>query len=109
MKHTAPPEMCKKCAQCCRNFPFVEVSAQEIRTLERETALHAEVFTNAKGAVVDGYFLQFKQNGDCFFLHEKNGGFSCTVYTARPGICQKYPSLPAEKETCWHHRQQQLL
>ncbi len=108
MKQNTSPEMCKKCAQCCKNFPFVEVSPQEINDLELESALHADLFTHAKGAVIDGFFLQFKKNGDCFFLDEKNGDFFCAVYTARPGICQKYPSLPLEKATCRHHRQKQF-
>lgn len=93
-------EICKKCAECCKHHPFVDLSAKEINTLADATGLSAEVFTNSKGKVVEEYFLQFKANGNCFFLKDNNGSFSCGVYEARPGICKKYPSEPIQKNFC---------
>jgi len=93
-------EICRKCAGCCKKYPFVELSENEISLLELVTGLHFSVFTNAKGTTGEGYFLQFKTNGDCFFLNGKSGGYACGVYEARPGICKKYPFRPIEKETC---------
>jgi len=44
------------------------------------------------GKAVEEYFLQFQKNGDCFFLNENNGSYSCSVYEIRPEICKNYPS-----------------
>ena len=103
MKNVVSNEICKKCAACCKHYPFVELSAQEIKSLEQETALHSARFTNQKGDRIEEYFLQFKENGDCCFLSEKNGFFFCAVYAARPEICKNYPSIPVEKDVCSKH------
>jgi len=97
-------EICKKCAECCKNYPFVELSNSEINTLEQLTELHFDVFTNPKGKAVEEYFLQFQENGDCFFLNENNGNYSCNVYESRPVICKNYPSKPQQKEVCEANR-----
>ena len=93
-------EICKKCAECCKNHPFVDLSNSEIQSLEKATGLHPDVFTNQKGTEVEEYFLQFKENGHCFFLDEKDGSFSCSAYEARPDICKNYPAEPIQKDTC---------
>lgn len=93
-------EICKKCAECCKNRPIVDLSSDEMILLEKATGLLFEVFTNRKGKDVEEYFLQFKDNGYCFFLNESNGSFSCDVYEARPAICQNYPSKPTQKNLC---------
>jgi len=90
-------EMCKKCAECCKHYPFVELSPDEINELEKVTGLLCDVFTNPKG---EEYFLKFKENGDCFFLKKNDGEYSCGVYEARPDICRKYPSKPKQNEVC---------
>ena len=100
MENIIPTEICNKCAECCKNSPFVELSKNEINSLEQVTGLHFDVFTNPKGKAVEEYFLQFQENGDCFFLNENNGSYSCGVYEARPGICKNYPSKPRQKEVC---------
>ena len=97
-------EICRKCAKCCKKYPFVEVSLNEINALEQISGLHCDVFAYPTGKVVEGYFLQFQGNGDCFFLNENNGIFSCRVYEARPGICKKYPTKPREKGICIANR-----
>lgn len=94
-------EMCVKCAECCKSYPSVELSKNEIYSLEQVTGLHFDNFTNTKGkAVVKGYFLQSQENGDCVFLDKDNGVYSCKVYEARPRICQDYPSEPRQIEFC---------
>jgi Fe-S-cluster containining protein len=93
-------DICKKCAECCKNHPFVDLSENEIYSLKQLTGLHSDVFTNKKGKIVEEYFLQFQENGDCFFLNENNGSFSCTVYEARPEICKNYPSKPTQIDFC---------
>lgn len=93
-------ELCKNCAECCKNHPFVDLSETEIHSLKQLTGLHSDVFTIKKGKIVEEYFLQFQENGDCFFLNKNNGIFSCEVYEARPGICKNYPSKPTQKDFC---------
>lgn len=103
MKNIISAEICKKCGECCKNFPFVELSEKDIDSLEQLTALHSGVFTNKKEQVAEEYFLQFKENGDCFFLQENDGDYSCGVYDARPGICKNYPSEPLQEKVCDAH------
>ena len=100
MENIILTEICKICAACCKNHPFVDLSKKEIHSLEQVTGLHSDVFTNPKGKVVEEYFLQFQENGHCFFLNENNGSFSCGVYETRPGICKNYPSKPMQKKVC---------
>jgi len=71
--------------------------------LENRTELHCDVFTNSKCEAAEEYFLQFKENGDCFFLVDKKGIYSCGVYEARPRICKNYPSAPPQKKVCDTH------
>jgi uncharacterized protein len=101
-------EVCKKCAECCKNFPFVELSQNEILEIEKMTGLTFDVFTNPKGEAIEEYFLQFKENGNCFFLNENNDGYSCGVYEARSEKCRNYPSKPSENEVCIANREMAL-
>lgn len=100
MKNNISMEICKICAECCKDSPFVELSKNEINSLELSTGLPFRVFINSKGKADEGYFLQFKENGDCIFLNENNGSYSCDVYEARPEICKNYPSTPRQQEVC---------
>jgi len=97
-------EICKKCAECCKNYPYIELSQDDINELEKLTGLSSHVFTNQKGEVGEGYFLKFKDNGDCIFLNENNGDYSCGVYESRSGICRNYPSKPSQNEVCDSNR-----
>jgi len=93
-------KMCKKCAECCKNYPLIRISKNEINSLELLTGLHFGIPINSKGKEYEGYLLQFKENGDCFFLNENNGNYSCDVYEVRPEICKKYPSTLRQQEVC---------
>lgn len=108
MENIILTEICKKCAECCKNYPFVCLSENEINSIKKLTGLPAEVFTIPKGKEIEEYFLQFQENGYCFFLKESNGVFSCAVYEARPGICKNYPSNPIQKEVCAAHSEKFL-
>ncbi|BBO84454.1 hypothetical protein DSCO28_50200 [Desulfosarcina ovata subsp. sediminis] len=92
--------ICKKCAACCKRFPYIQLSENDIRAIEQETALPMEVFTNPQDASAGTYFLQFKENGDCFFLSEENGLYFCRVYKIRPDICRTYPAKPVQQVYC---------
>ena len=96
-------ELCKKCAACCQNYPFIELSQTEIRSLEQITGDSFQVFTNQHFEEVVKYFLQFQENGYCCFLHEENGRFFCGVYEARPRICKEYPSNAPQQDACDAH------
>lgn len=100
MKNIISAEICKECGECCKHFPFVDLSEKDIASLEKLTALPSELFAHKKEQAVEEYFLQFKENGDCFFLDEHKGSYSCGVYQARPAICKKYPSEPLQKKKC---------
>ncbi len=103
MKNIISAEICRKCGACCKNYPFVELSKNDINVLEEQTALNFDLFTNQKGREGEEYFLQFQENGDCFFLQGNDGSYFCGVYEARPGICKKYPSEPLQKKVCDAH------
>jgi Fe-S-cluster containining protein len=98
-------KMCQKCAECCKNYPLIKVSKDEINSLELSTGLHFGIPTNSKGVPYEGYLLQFKENGECSFLSENNGSYSCDVYDVRPEICRKYPSTPRQEEVCALNRE----
>jgi Fe-S-cluster containining protein len=100
MENIILTEICRKCAECCKNYPFVDLSKNEINLLEKVAGVHSSVFTNLKDYEVEGYFLQFQENGHCFFLNEINGNFSCSIYEARPEICKNYPSKPEQQGYC---------
>ncbi|MCB2147905.1 MAG: YkgJ family cysteine cluster protein [Deltaproteobacteria bacterium] len=100
MKKIEPGEICRRCADCCKKFPFVELTENEIERLERVTGLPFEVFTNPKGKTIEEYFLKFRENGYCFFLDENDDTYSCRVYESRPEICRNFPSTPVQKEAC---------
>jgi len=105
MENIISSEICQKCAQCCKNYPYVELSQNEINELAKLTGLPFDVFTNPKGEAVEEYFLQFKENGDCFFLNEHNGEYSCCIYEARSEICINFPSKPRQNEVCAANRE----
>jgi Fe-S-cluster containining protein len=97
-------EMCRKCAECCKHYPLISLSKNEINSLELFTGLHFGIPVNSKGIAYEGYLLQFKENGDCLFLNEINGSYSCDVYEVRPQTCKQYPSNPRQQEACTLNR-----
>lgn len=102
MENIINSEICKKCGQCCRNYPYVELTQHEVFELEKLTGLHSDAFTNKKS--VDEYFLDFKDNGDCIFLNGDSGDYSCGVYVARSAICRNYPQIDPQNDACYAHR-----
>ncbi len=108
MENMISSEICMSCAECCKNFPFVELTHNEIHNIEKLTGLSFDQFTNPKGEAVEEYFLQFKENGDCIFLNRNNGDYSCSIYEARSEICKNYPSKPRQNEVCTENRKKIL-
>lgn len=68
------------------------------------TGLPVELFTNKRDEAGKKYFLQFRENGDCIFLDERNGGYHCGVYEARAGVCRNYPSNTNQEKHCQAHQ-----
>lgn len=100
MENIISTEICETCAKCCKNFPFVKLSKIEINSLVHKSGLHFNVFAYPIGNALEEYFIQFQDNGDCFFLNKNNCIYSCGVYDARPGICKNYPSKPSQHKVC---------
>lgn len=100
MENALLSEICKKCAQCCKGYSFINLSQNEIGAIERYTGLHFKLFTNRIGKTDEGHFLKFKNDGDCFFLNNNNGIYSCSIYDVRSKICRDYPSNPIQNEVC---------
>jgi Fe-S-cluster containining protein len=100
MKNAITSAICQKCGECCRNYPFVKLSLHEIHDLEKLTGLPFDAFSGRIDEAGEDYYLDFKENGDCFFLKEENGDFSCSVYESRSEMCKNYPSKPSQNDVC---------
>ena len=81
---------CTQCANCCK-VATVAVSDRDVERLARYLRIPS-------ARVVAEYTMQGEENGrilrrtaeeGCVFL----GGNLCTVYEARPDICQRFPHL----------------
>jgi Fe-S-cluster containining protein len=81
---------CTQCANCCREGIAV-VTERDIGRLARHFRLKPDriqaeyVLKDEEGDLV----LRRRENGECVFL----SGNECTVYEARPDVCQRYPHL----------------
>jgi Fe-S-cluster containining protein len=104
MENMITHAICKKCAACCKNYPFVRLSLHEIRELKKLTGLPYEIYSGRIDEAGEEYYLTFKENGDCFFLNENNGDYSCRVYESRSEICRNYPSMPSQNDVCNSNR-----
>jgi Fe-S-cluster containining protein len=91
---------CNNCGACCRDFPFVRLSRNDIETLENFTKLTSAEFTESIDEAGEKRFMKFKENGDCIFLKLIDGAYSCGVYEARPSTCRGYPSTDLQRKTC---------
>jgi Fe-S-cluster containining protein len=81
---------CRQCANCCR-VATAKVTERDIDRLARHFRLKPERI-RADYVVEsedEGPILRRRENGECVFLD----GNDCTVYEARPEVCQRYPHL----------------
>ncbi len=100
MGRVVTSEMCAKCGGCCKNFPFVALSVDEIGALSAFTGLEAVAFADSDRNLNPGHFLKFQKSGSCVFLKEEAGNYACSVYEARPGVCRSYPFTPTQDKVC---------
>src|SRR6185295_14154882 len=81
---------CTQCANCCK-VATVQVSERDIERLARYLRIPAARFM-AEYTVEseeEGRILRRDDPSGCVFLD----GRDCTVYDARPDICQKFPHM----------------
>lgn len=92
--------VCIGCGICCRNFAYIRLTPDDIKTLEAFTGLYLEAFTDEIDKGGEKRFMKFQDNGDCIFLIMVDGAYSCSVYEARPSTCKGYPATDIQRETC---------
>ena len=81
---------CTQCANCCR-VATVKVSERDVERLAKflrmkPAKLVAEFVVESEE---EGHILRRDPEQGCVFLN----GTECTVYDARPDICQRFPHL----------------
>ena len=81
---------CRQCANCCR-VATAKVTERDIDRLARHFRLKPEriLADYVVESEDEGFILRRRENGECVFLD----GNDCTVYEARPEVCQRYPHL----------------
>jgi len=81
---------CTQCANCCR-VATVKVSERDIERLSRYLRIAPAAFLAGYTTKSDdeGTILLRSAEAGCVFLD----GTACTVYGARPDICQRFPHL----------------
>jgi hypothetical protein len=81
---------CTECANCCK-VATVQLSERDAERLARFLRISRERFLAEYTAQSEeeGLILRRSEDAGCVFLN----GRDCTVYEARPDICQRFPHL----------------
>jgi Fe-S-cluster containining protein len=81
---------CTQCANCCK-VANVQLSERDVDRLARHLRIRPERFLTdyTTTSEEDGLILRRTEQAGCVFL----SGNECTVYDARPDICQRFPHL----------------
>jgi Fe-S-cluster containining protein len=81
---------CTQCANCCR-VATVKVSERDVERLSRYLSLAPAAFRAeyTMESEDEGVILRRSEEAGCVFLD----GNACTVYDARPDICQRFPHV----------------
>jgi len=81
---------CRQCANCCR-VATARVTERDVDRLARHFRVKPEriMADYVAGSDEEGFILKRRPEGDCVFLD----GNDCSVYDARPDVCQRYPHL----------------
>ena len=91
---------CNSCGSCCKNFAYIQLSPDSVKTLEDFTGMSSEEFSNNSDKAGLNRFMKFQDNGDCIFLKNEKGNYLCSVYEARSATCRCYPTTDIQNETC---------
>ena len=91
----------RKCGECCIKY-IVKLSRNDIKTIKK--AGYAEdYFVDIDEFLPEPtkFVLKKKENRWCVFLtRNKKGVYSCKIYNSRPTVCQRYPFLKKNIESC---------
>ncbi|MGA2133718.1 MAG: YkgJ family cysteine cluster protein [Bryobacteraceae bacterium] len=81
---------CTVCANCCK-VASVKLSERDVERLARHLSLAPGKFLSQYTAEseAEGTILCQTAEGACVFLD----GTTCTVYEARPDVCQRFPHM----------------
>ncbi len=81
---------CTECANCCK-VATVKLSERDVDRLARHLRLSRERFLTGYCAESEeeGLILKRSEESGCVFLDGKE----CTIYEARPDICQRFPHV----------------
>src|SRR4051812_29140578 len=81
---------CTTCANCCK-VASVQLSERDVERLARHLRVSRDRFLADYTATSpgEGLILRRTREAGCVFL----SGNDCTIYDARPDICQKFPHL----------------
>jgi uncharacterized protein len=81
---------CTECANCCK-VASVQLSDRDVERLARHLRIAPARFRAdyAAQSAEEGLVLRRDPEAGCVFL----SGTECTVYDARPDICQRFPHL----------------
>ena len=81
---------CTVCANCCR-VATVKLAPRDVERLAKHLRIPRERFLAeyAMESPDEGVILRREESTGCVFL----AGNECTVYDARPDICQRFPHL----------------
>ena len=83
---------CRQCANCCRETD-APVTQRDVDRLARHFRVKGQRimadYVVESDSAEEPYRLRRHDNGECIFL----SGNECTVYDARPEVCQRYPHL----------------
>jgi len=81
---------CTQCANCCR-VATVKLSERDVERLARHFSMPGPDFLEqyTSESEDEGVILRRTDEAGCVFLD----GNACTVYEARPDICQRFPHL----------------
>ena len=81
---------CTACANCCK-FATVRLSERDVERLARHLRIPAARFLAdyTVESAAEGRILRRDPAAGCVFL----SGNECSIYEARPDICQRFPHL----------------
>ena len=81
---------CMQCANCCR-VATVRLADRDVEKLSRFLGIKASQFLRdyTEQSADEGLILKRTDESGCIFL----SGTACTVYEARPHICDNFPHL----------------
>ncbi len=80
---------CQTCANCCR-VATVKLKPRDVEKLTKHLSMRTnDFYRDCTETTEEGLILKRTEENGCIFLE----GNDCSVYKARPHICQDFPHL----------------